>query len=718
MNAVDDFPAIGQDPARLPTRQDKVIDVLTAKAAFVQKVLQKSPITAYRFGAVADEADVIKLNAGDNWTAAQWAHWLKPSRSNIKIDPKLPEDEQQKERAKLSDLVDSLVGGTNVGGAALQVAKAEAGNDIQAIVVFSDGQSNIGSDEATKEFLGRVNNPKRPIQVFTVGVGAYRQPAGIRIDDLQASETRAPDDKFPVRVPVVGTGLQDEEFEVSLEMTRVEDSSGRPVVGEQPFKLKPQRGKFKGGGDHPNDTVEFEIDLQELKGVKSLDDKEGVLEGTWQFVAKVPRHPREAFAQAEHISEPPTRVLVQKKKLRILLFAGGPGRDYQFVRTLLYREVNEKRIEMSVLLQTGHEDHVDQDVESERLLSPFPDTLGPAKEKYMSLADYDVIVAFDADWTALNANQLKMVKDWVGTHAGGVIFVAGPVHTFHLAHPGGLDLSSLLTIFPVIPRDSRLHNLGIGHDPTRPYPLKFGPSAKLYDFLKLDENGQSPTAGWDEFFWGKGKSAPEAGKNARPVRGFFNYYPVERIKPASVVLATFEGPENSRINDGKDAQPYIVMMPYGSGKTLYIGSAETYRLRTMAKGEVFHERFWIKMCRFVSAGTTAQKKYGRILLARTVPTGDVAFEAQIKGEDLQPLPRDSRPTVYVKKIGDVDAKPVTFDLKAKPGQGDWQGWFVGKQALKEPGEYEFKIPIGGTSEIPDASADSAQAQFGNGQPAA
>ncbi len=327
MNAVDDFPEVGQDPARMPTRQDKVIDVLTAKAALVQKVLQKSPITAYRFGAVADEADVVNLNAGDAWTVAQWAHWLKPSRSNIKIDPKLPEDERQKERAKLSDLVDSLVGGTNVGGAALQVAKAEAGHDIQAIVVFSDGQSNIGSDEATKEFLGRVNNPKRPVQVFTVGVGAYRQPAGIRIDDLQAPETARPDDKFPVRVPVVGTGLQDEEFEVTLEMTRVEDSSGRPVVGEQPFKLKPQRGKFKGGGDHPNDTVEFEIDLQELKGVKSLDDKEGVLEGTWQFVAKVPRHPREAFAQAEHISEPPDASFGAKEKVAHSPLRGraGPG---------------------------------------------------------------------------------------------------------------------------------------------------------------------------------------------------------------------------------------------------------------------------------------------------------------------------------------------------------------------------------------------------------
>ena len=78
-------------------------------------------------------------------------------------------------------------------------------------------------------------------------------------------------------------------------MTRVEDGLGRPVVGGRSFTLGPKKGKFKGGGDNPNDTVEFEIDIQELHGLKSADDKNGDLEGTWQFVAKVPRHPASPF---------------------------------------------------------------------------------------------------------------------------------------------------------------------------------------------------------------------------------------------------------------------------------------------------------------------------------------------------------------------------------------------------------------------------------------
>lgn len=710
MGTVDDLPETGQDPAKLPTRQDKVIELVAGKAALVQKVLDKTDIVAYRFGSVADEGEVVKLNTRDGqawtpdgkvWTAAEWAAWLKPDKKKIKVDPSKSADEQLKEKARKADLYDALIAGTNVPGAANQIAKAETGSFLQAIVIFSDGQSNVGSDEG-REFLNRVNNPKRPIQVYTVGVGEYRQPAAIRIDDLQAPEIARPDDKFPVRVPVVSQGLQDEDFQVTLELIRVEDALGKPVGGEKRFVLPSRKGKFKGQGDNLTDTVEFEIDIQELKGIKSVDDKNGDLEGTYEFVARVPRNPKEAYPKAEHVSDPPTRVLIQKKKMRILLFAGGAGRDYQFIRTLLYREVIEKRVEMSVLLQTGRDEHVDQDVEGERLLSRFPDTLKPSKDKHMSLNDYDVILAIDPDWTAIgnspaeNAEMLKLVKEWVSNHSGGIIFVAGPVHTFHLARPGGLDLSSLLTIYPVVLKDSRLHGLGIGHDPTRPYPLSFTTSAKLYEFLKLDEAGEYPTAGWDEFFWGKDKKAPEPGKDAKPIRGIYNYYPVERLKPASIPIINFEGPASSRINDGKDPQPYLVTMPFGNGKTVYVGSAESWRLRTYK--ESFHERFWIKLARYVAAGTVHQKKYGRILLGRISPAGNIAFEAQIKGSDLQVLPRDSKPTVFVRKIGEIDAKPMTFDLKAKTTQGDWNGWFVGKIDLREPGEYEFKVPIGGTSE--------------------
>jgi hypothetical protein len=712
MYTVDDIPEVNQDPTTLPSRQDKVIEMFTGKASrdgqprtpFIQALLEKSPLSVYRFGSFADDKHVLNLLDGQALSEKQWADFLKPDPKQIVVAEKdasgkpIPLEDQIKERARLRDLFDGLKNGTNVGGSALQVAKLETSSFVQAIIIVSDGQSNLGGADAVKEFLARVNNPKRKIAVFTIGVGEYRQPVSIRIEDLQAPEVASPHEKFPVRVPVVASGLPDEEFQVVLEAQRIKDKDGKPTPGEKKFALGPLKGKLKGVGDDQHDTAEFIIDVQALKQIKADKDEAGLLEGTWEFVAKVPRHANEAFPKPEHVSDPPTQVLVQKRRLRVLLFAGGPNRDYQFVRTLLYREVLDKRMDLAVYLQTGRGDDVNQDVDSEWLLTHFPDKLGPddPRDKHSSLNEYDVIIAFDPDWTALDSKQLKNLKEWVGTHAGGIIFVAGPVHTFHLSRKG-TDLSALTTIFPVVLKDSRLHS--ITHDTNRPYYLNFTAGAKNFEFLKLDENGLYPTSGWKQFFWRDEKAEP--GKDAIPKRGFYNYYPVEKIKPDSTVIATFAGPPSSRINDGKDEQPYFVSMRYGSGKTFYMGSMEMWRLRPFK--EAYHERFWIKLARHVAAATTMKKKYGSFPMGRFYNTGTINFEVQVKGADLQPLPRDANPTVLVKRPASFDPKldpetPESLEVRPKNTEGEWQGWFTGSFKVRTPGEYEFKLPIPGTTE--------------------
>ena len=462
----------------------------------------------------------------------------------------------------------------------------------------------------------------------------------------------------------------------------------------------------------------------------SAPDYRGELEGEWQIEASVPRHPKEPFAEPFHKTEP-IKVQIQKRALRVLLFAATPTREYIFLRTILGREMAEKRMEMCICLQTGREEHVDQDVDPERMLTDFPNKLGPDDpgQKYMSLNDYDVIIAFDPDWFKLTPKQLNGLKEWVGTHAGGIVFVAGPVYTYQLArnNPNGRDITELLKIFPVVPKDNRLQGLdlpgsGFSHDPSRPYALNFPPAAKQFEFLKLDEAGDTPTAGWNGFFWNRESVDPQEVHDTKPKRGFFSYYPVERLKPASAVAATFAGPKESRINNGKDEQPFIVTMPYGSGKSLYVGSGEFWRLRAFKDG--FQERLWIKMARYASAGATQRKKQGTIFMPRSLPVGLINFEARVKGKDLLPLSRDLRPTVLVKRIDknrDEKAEMQKFDLLAKPTDGDWQGNFIGSIQIKEPGEYEFQLPIPNTGESlrhnlivrkPNPELDNVRTNFG------
>ena len=368
---VDDLPDLGQDPATLPKRQDKVIRFL-AKAEKTPSrsstwCSPKTPIAALPLRLDARrKRDPSCGRATD--ADGRCSQCLAQAEQEQLQGPRRHAAGRNKTscRAKYQDLVDSLLAGTNIGGSALQVAKLEGNSYLQAIIIVSDGQSNLGSDEAAATSSSPASAaPKRKIPVFTVGVGEYRQPASIRIDDLQAPEIARPDDKFPVRVPVVGTGLGDEEFDVTLEATRVKDAPGQPVDGEKTYQLGPKRGQVQGrrrssaGHRRVRDRRAGAQGHQGRRTTRTATSK-----ATWQFVAKVPRHPREPFPKAEHVSDPPTEVLVQKQKLRVLLFAGGPTREYQFVRTILYREVLEKRIELSVLLQTGREDHVDQDVEA------------------------------------------------------------------------------------------------------------------------------------------------------------------------------------------------------------------------------------------------------------------------------------------------------------------------------------------------------------------
>src|SRR5262249_51363223 len=144
---------------------------------------------------------------------------------------------------------------------------------------------------------------------------------------------------------------------------------------------------------------------------------------------------RAAFKKGWHLSPRPGVVKVIKRPLRVLLFAGGPGKDYQFVRRLFVNEGKEGRLEMCVLLQTGREQGVDQDVPQERLLDRFPFKIGPDDPniKFSSLSNFDVIIAIDPDWPKVeseNPGCLALLERWVTGLSGGLILVAGPVYTY------------------------------------------------------------------------------------------------------------------------------------------------------------------------------------------------------------------------------------------------------------------------------------------------
>jgi hypothetical protein len=259
-----------------------------------------------------------------------------------------------------------------------------------------------------------------------------------------------------------------------------------------------------------------------------------------------------------------------------------------------------KKARLCVYLQSGGKPGVVQDVPPEGMLKRFPtrlekDEKDDAEDKYGNLAQYDVIIAFDADWSKLSEEQQQFLEKWVGEEGHGLIVVAGTVHTLGLGRPGAAQkLKSILDLLSVRPADARL--VENARDSSKPWPLAFPHVEK---FLKLDEDGKDPLAGWSEFFFDKQRDDWMKTEDA-PVRGFYSAYPVKSVKADAVVLASYRDPA-ARVPDGDDPidLPFLVAMKYGKGRTIYLGSGETWRLR--AYRESFHERFWTQMARYAAS---------------------------------------------------------------------------------------------------------------------
>jgi hypothetical protein len=685
----DDLPTDAMPVEKLPTRQDKVLAFLAdEQVGFLKGLTRTNPVYVYRFGGRIDE-DFQVLDADKTLTTAAWASWLKPNPRESMPDGL--DDEGKVRFAKRQDFLQQLVGNTNLPDSLLEVINREANNMVQGIVVFSDGRNTQFSAQAFDELRARARRAKIPI--FVVAVGEHRQAISIRLAPLQAPEQARPDDRFPVRVEIDGEGLANQERHLSLDIT---NPKGEKRTLEKDFRFS------AGSGGLPHAQVEFEIDAAQLGAAPGPSGKPELEEGEWAFAARVPRDRREIFLPKEHVTDA-AKVHVLKKPLRVLLFAGAPTHDYQFVRNLFVREVDKHRAELSICLQVQRPGVV-QDVPPERLLSQFPtrlgDDVGKPEERYLNLAEYDLIIAFDPDWSQLQPSQLAALEKWVNLHAGGLILIAGPVNTYQLARPANREaLKPILDLFPVILQDSRLQGLGMDRPTTEPWRLDFPGATAEMEFLKLDEASKEPLAGWEEFFTGRAKADPA--QPAPTIRGFYSYYPVESLKPSATIVAAFADPRAVMQQSGAAAaghQPYLVTMPYGSGKVVYLGWGETWRLRQAQ--EVFHERFWTKLARYAGSGNlTRLSSRGVIVMGQEFTAGQVArLEAQLFGRDRQPLLPTTTPIARLRPPTGVTLPSTEIKLQSKSSQSpDWGGWFQGSFRVpagqQAAGEYRLELQI-------------------------
>ena len=351
---------------------------------------------------------------------------------------------------------------------------------------------------------------------------------------------------------------------------------------------------------------------------------------------------------------------VSDHQTHVLLLAGGPLRDYQYLRTLLFRD---KSMKVDVLLQSGQPG---MSQEATNILGDFPATR-------QEMADYDCLVAFDPDWKALKPEQVDVLFDWVDQDHGGMIVVAGPVNAGRTAE-GWVqdpDMAKIRRLYPVEFNQGLDTRSNVTYSSEEPWPLEFTREGLQAAYLWLGDSAIASQATWSQF------------------PGVYSFCPVRDKKAGATVLARFG---DSRTAQGGQQPIYMAVHRYSASPVLYLGSAETWRLRRV--DPALFEQFWTKTIRFVAQEhLRRQSSRGSLSIDRDRYNvgSSVEVRAQLKNSRLQPLTSPSV-TLYVTRDG-IDRQAVS--MPADPSRA---GRFMVELPVLRPGEYNLELIVPETAD--------------------
>lgn len=530
------------------------------------------------------------------------------------------------ENVEWAEIVDPVGLETRLGESLLELIRSVSGNSLSGILVVTDGASNSGIDpdkavEAAKELKARL---------VTVGVGSTRQPVNIQIASVQAPSDVHVGDAFEISAFVQAQGLAGQNAKVEL-LGRPEDSeSDAKTLGTKDIVLA-------------DDGLPVRVTFEQLENVP----------GAWEYFIRV-RPDQQIVELSEGDNERRKSISVVDRKTRVLMIAGGPMRDYRFVRNMLYRH---SAIQTDVWLQTADAaGAVSQ--EANKILTSFP----ASKEE---LFDYDVIVGFDPDWDRLNSEQINLLSEWVFSQAGGLVVIAGDVYTSSVASDAKLE--KIRELYPVV-LNRFITDSGSSQTVIQSWPFEFTREGREAGFLQITDEQVSSAEVWEEF------------------QGVYSAYPTSGAKAGATVYAYFSDP---RTQSASGLPVLLASQYYGAGRVIYLGSPEMWRMRSI--DEVYYDRFWTKAIR--EAGQARLKRgnnRGTLLLERNqfVLGQTVRIRAQLTDPQFAPLVAESVPA----EVFDPNGRPMVPPVRMQR-DANRNGQFVGSFRVSSPGVWRIDVPI-------------------------
>jgi len=494
---------------------------------------------------------------------------------------------------------------TAVGSAIKDALAAHRGQPLAGMLVVSDAQSNAGEDPrkiAAEAAAQRV-------VIHTLAAGTEQGPSNVRLADLEASPVVFVSDPTEVTAVVESQG-----------------SEGRPAVVT--LEKRPEGGAW-------TEMAREEVTLGEDGAVRRVTFKL-VHDALGQFDLRT-RVAETGAELTEADNEVQKSVKVVRQRIRVLLVAGAPSPEVQFLRNALMRD---RGVELASWLQTAGDryEHI-----GHRPIRRLPNN----REE---LEQYDVLILVDPDVRRLSPIWPEMLLKFVGDAGGGLVYVAGENHTQNLFAGAEDDRSidnSWIRALPVATTSGLYQS-----------SASVALSSRETWTLELTAEGAS-----DLIF----RFAEDPNRNREilaSLPGMYWHFPVTRAKPGASVLARHGDP---RMQNAFGRHVLLATQRYGPGRTVFIGFDSTYRWRYLH--EEYFDGFWARLIDRVGRSKVLGGRYPFTLLTDkgAYRTGDrVVVTAKMVGGD------DAAATITQLR-GEVEvpgASPLPIELEPLAQQSD------------------------------------------------
>ncbi len=343
----------------------------------------------------------------------------------------------------------------------------------------------------------------------------------------------------------------------------------------------------------------------------------------------------------------------EKEPLDILYIEGHPRNEYKFIRRAVEADTS---LRLATYLQTGPEKYYRQGIESPTELSEgFP------RDKE-TLFQYEALVLGDIEESFFNADQLQMIQDFVAERGGGFL-MSGMVDEEFIATPIADVLPITLVEENFLPSHLR-GGIRRGNHPT----------GELY-YPRLTNNGEfSPLL----------RLASDDGENSllwRQLPELQGVYVTGRIKPGATVLM-----EHPLLQYQNQALPIIASQRYGSGRSMVVATASTWRWQMMMPfADQSHETLWRQMLRWLAVSAPE-----RISIEFDREFYNVGDEVNITATVLDDsYEADNNATLYMQTTDPLDQitdMPMEWDIEE---DGVYRASFI----VEEEGVYDLLVDV-------------------------